>query len=98
MNVEVNVRAIIQRILSRYPSQFAMFREMIQNANDAGASKISFAFKNNCGDDKWSFDYKDRPCLVVNDNGDGFQQEGWKRLVTIASMSACFLQNNDQLM
>jgi hypothetical protein len=34
LSVSVNVKAIVQRILSRYPAQHAMFREMIQNAND----------------------------------------------------------------
>jgi hypothetical protein len=77
VDVEVNVRMMVERILSRYPNKFAMFREMIQNSNDAGARSISFKFCMDCHDSK--------PALVVEDDGDGFSPAAWERLVTIAS-------------
>jgi hypothetical protein len=80
LEVDVNVRAIVDRILSRYPNKFAMFREMIQNANDAEATSIEFDFRDDC-----SGMGVEGPCMHVQDDGKGFADEGWKRLVTIAS-------------
>src|SRR4051812_8071500 len=34
--VEVNQRGLIEKILSRYSSEFSVLRELIQNAEDAG--------------------------------------------------------------
>jgi hypothetical protein len=83
-NVQVNVKAMIQRILSRYPSKYAMFREMIQNANDAGANEITFDFRNSCDAGMWTY-FKNDPCLVISDDGSGFTEAAWTRLRTIAS-------------
>ena len=77
VDVEVNVRMMVERILSRYPNKFAMFREMIQNSNDAGAESIEFRFCTDC--------HEGRAALVVKDDGGGFSPEAWERLVTIAS-------------
>jgi hypothetical protein len=92
MNVKVNIRAVIQRILSRYPARYAMFREMIQNANDAGASMIKFEFRASCdpdGDSLWSSLkgnlVSGNACLVITDDGSGFNEAAWTRLRTIAS-------------
>jgi hypothetical protein len=79
-NVKVNVKAIVQRILSRYPNKFALFREMIQNSNDAKATMVKFDFQRKCTQMKHS-----GPCLVIQDNGNGFEEPGWERLTTIAS-------------
>jgi hypothetical protein len=68
-----------------------MFREMIQNANDAGATEITFDFKKSCGKDGFSatsnwLSGDNKPgCLIVKDNGAGFEADGWDRLRTIAS-------------
>jgi hypothetical protein len=68
-----------------------MFREMIQNANDAGATEITFDFKKSCSKDGFSttsnwLSTDSKPgCLVVKDNGAGFEKDGWDRLRTIAS-------------
>ncbi len=42
--VTVNQRALIDKILARYSSDFTVFRELIQNANDAGASDVEILF------------------------------------------------------
>jgi hypothetical protein len=34
--VEVNQRHLIDKILARYSAAFTIFRELLQNANDAG--------------------------------------------------------------
>ena len=75
LKVGVNVRAIVARILSRYPTKYAMYRELVQNANDAGASEVSFTLAQVDG----------KPSLVVSDDGKGFSPVDWDRLLTIAS-------------
>ncbi|KAI9024779.1 hypothetical protein DFJ74DRAFT_666285 [Hyaloraphidium curvatum] len=42
--VSVNQRALIDKILARYSSDYTVFRELIQNANDAGASEVEVVF------------------------------------------------------
>jgi curved DNA-binding protein CbpA len=77
--VEVNVKAMIYRILSRYPSKLAMYREVIQNSNDAGAKSMKLTLeRDDCGGHP-------APCFVVQDDGKGFDDESWERLITIAS-------------
>jgi curved DNA-binding protein CbpA len=77
--VEVNVKAMIYRILSRYPSKLAMYREVIQNSNDAGATSMTISLhRDDCGGHR-------APCFVVQDDGQGFDDESWGRLITIAS-------------
>ena len=51
--VEVNQRALIDKILARYASAGAVYRELLQNSNDAEATtaEISFTTKKYDGDD-----------------------------------------------
>ena len=35
--ITVNQRALIDKILARYSAEFTVFRELLQNADDAGA-------------------------------------------------------------
>lgn len=42
--VEVNQRALIDKILARYATASAVYRELLQNSNDAGASKAEILF------------------------------------------------------
>ena len=43
--VKVNQRHLIDKILARYSGEFTIFRELIQNANDAGASCLEIHLK-----------------------------------------------------
>lgn len=47
--VEVNQRHLIDKILARYSSEFTLFRELIQNANDAGASHVEVRLSTGAG-------------------------------------------------
>jgi hypothetical protein len=38
--VEVNQRALVDKLLARYKGEFTVFRELIQNADDAKATEI----------------------------------------------------------
>lgn len=42
--VTVNQRALIDKILARYAAEFTVFRELIQNADDAGAQSCELRF------------------------------------------------------
>ncbi|PWN41182.1 hypothetical protein IE81DRAFT_367653 [Ceraceosorus guamensis] len=43
--VTVNQRALIDKILARYAAEFTIFRELIQNADDAGATTCELRFE-----------------------------------------------------
>ena len=45
--VEVNQRALIDKILARYASAGAVYRELLQNSNDADASQAEIRFTTN---------------------------------------------------
>lgn len=38
IKVQVNQRALIDKILARYSGEYTIFRELLQNADDAGVS------------------------------------------------------------
>jgi hypothetical protein len=40
--VEVNQRHLIDKILARYSAEFTVYRELLQNANDAGIYLLSY--------------------------------------------------------
>ncbi|ORX68178.1 hypothetical protein DL89DRAFT_27672 [Linderina pennispora] len=42
--VEVNQRHLIDKILARYSTEYTFHRELLQNSNDAGASKVIITF------------------------------------------------------
>lgn len=43
--VEVNQRHLIDKILARYSAQHTIYRELLQNSNDAQATKVVIRFK-----------------------------------------------------
>ena len=42
--VQVNQRHLIDKILARYSGEHTVYRELIQNANDASATKVEINF------------------------------------------------------
>ncbi|KIJ09987.1 hypothetical protein PAXINDRAFT_16963 [Paxillus involutus ATCC 200175] len=44
-HVTVNQRALVEKVLARYPEDFAVFRELVQNADDAGAENVEIEFQ-----------------------------------------------------
>jgi HSP90 family molecular chaperone len=75
--VEVNQRHLIDKILARYSSEYTVYRELIQNANDAGAKQIKITF---------NVDSISKKCFSVSveNNGRALSEEDWKRLKRIA--------------
>ncbi|KAG1902668.1 uncharacterized protein F5891DRAFT_146977 [Suillus fuscotomentosus] len=43
--LEVNQRALVDKVLARYPEEFTVFRELLQNADDARAKKVLLEFQ-----------------------------------------------------
>lgn len=43
--VNVNDRALVDKVLARYPREFTVFRELIQNADDAQAEEVQIEFQ-----------------------------------------------------
>ncbi|TFK45667.1 hypothetical protein OE88DRAFT_1668942 [Heliocybe sulcata] len=44
-SVEVNQRALIDKVLARYSGEFTVFRELLQNSDDAGSSAVEIHFE-----------------------------------------------------
>jgi hypothetical protein len=43
--VEVNQRALINKILARYSGEFTVFRELLQNSDDAESKSVEIRFE-----------------------------------------------------
>lgn len=75
--VEVNQRALIDKILARYASAGAVYRELLQNSNDAGATTAELRFTTTTTDATVSQ-------VVYRNNGQAFRPQDWNRLRKIA--------------
>ena len=42
--MEVNQRALIDKVLARYSGEFTVFRELLQNSDDASSSEVEIHF------------------------------------------------------
>ena len=79
--VQVNVRNLVQQTLSRYPVDFGLLRELIQNADDAGATRVRVDLKTALQDSG-----RLRSLTVWND-GREFKGSDWKNLQTISQVN-----------
>jgi hypothetical protein len=75
--VEVNQRALIDKILARYASAGAVYRELLQNSNDADATTAEIYFST-------SKDGNIVEQVVYRNNGMPFRTQDWSRLRKIA--------------
>ncbi|KAF2711138.1 hypothetical protein K504DRAFT_429752 [Pleomassaria siparia CBS 279.74] len=95
--VTVNTRALIDKVLARYSSEHTTLRELIQNASDAGASKVVIRFDTDPsitipapqGSDKavllkHIIQNHTLKRLIVSNNGQPFTVADWSRLKSIA--------------
>ncbi|RKP26067.1 hypothetical protein SYNPS1DRAFT_14733 [Syncephalis pseudoplumigaleata] len=85
--VEVNQRHLIDKILARYSAKYTVFRELLQNANDAGkysrahvCMRIHFEGAEKAG----LFGKEHCRRVQVRNNGRVFSNEDWHRLKKIA--------------
>ncbi|KAH8983017.1 hypothetical protein EDB92DRAFT_1804081, partial [Lactarius akahatsu] len=98
--VEVNQRALIDKVLARYSGEFTVFRELLQNSDDAGANSVEIRFETQSylfrvkqsGVDPDKSLEEDLPNLktavvhqwTFKNNGTKFRDEDWNRLKKIA--------------
>lgn len=95
--VTVNTRALIDKVLARYSSDWTTLRELIQNAADAQATKVSIRFETlpsktiplpSSLDEaallRHTLQHHTVYRLVVSNNGEPFSNDDWTRLKRIA--------------
>ncbi|KAF1943340.1 hypothetical protein EJ02DRAFT_453444 [Clathrospora elynae] len=95
--VTVNTRALIDKVLARYSSEHTTLRELIQNAADAKAEKVTINFETDPSVTVPTPQGADEPILlrhiiqnhtlkrlVVTNNGQPFTTADWSRLKSIA--------------
>ncbi|KAH7911608.1 hypothetical protein BJ138DRAFT_1150150 [Hygrophoropsis aurantiaca] len=88
-------RGLVDNILARYPGDFAVFRELLQNADDAKASSIEIHFLSKPSEQRPLEEQSTASDLldlittpvqtwVFKNDGKSFEDEDWSRLITIA--------------
>ncbi|KAG6908391.1 hypothetical protein DXG01_004820 [Tephrocybe rancida] len=96
-SVEVNQRALIDKVLARYSGEFTVFRELLQNSDDAQATAVEVHFdtqtfidssekQSEGGSSKTLPDLKTTSVhrWSFRNNGIVFRDEDWNRLKKIA--------------
>ncbi|KXN90205.1 hypothetical protein AN958_04695 [Leucoagaricus sp. SymC.cos] len=97
-SVEVNQRALIDKVLARYSGEFTVFRELLQNSDDAQSKAVEIRFQTQefldgkppegAGHEARGPlpDLKTTPVhhWVFKNNGMTFRDEDWSRLKKIA--------------
>lgn len=71
-------------ITRRYSAEFTVYREMIQNANDAGAKEVEISFSSTTGTKQVKGGKVMIESIQVRNNGRPFTEEDWRRLKSIA--------------
>lgn len=95
--VTVNTRALIDKVLARYSGEWTTLRELIQNAADASATKVSIKFEtlpsttvplppasDPSAQLKHVLLHHTLSRLLVSNNGEAFGENDWSRLKRIA--------------
>ena len=95
--VTVNTRALIDKVLARYSGEWTTLRELLQNAADASASKVTIRFETLPSPTvpvpqspepsarlKHILTHHTLKTMVVENNGLAFQDSDWSRLKKIA--------------
>ncbi|WFD36491.1 hypothetical protein MCUN1_003371 [Malassezia cuniculi] len=82
--ITVNQRALIDKILARYSAEFTVFRELLQNADDAGASECELRFSTGTASLTGPDASVPLTQWVFRNNGKPFSGDDWHRLRRIA--------------
>lgn len=80
--VEVNQRMLIDKMLSRYSSDFVICRELIQNSDDVQATSFTLQITNSNESNECD-NFVISEIRAIN-NGHVFSDDDWKRVITIA--------------
>ncbi|KAG4303054.1 hypothetical protein PCK1_000720 [Pneumocystis canis] len=89
ISVTVNQRALIDKILSRYASEYTLFRELLQNSDDASSrhAEIRYeTFNHHLSDGETLMKIEKLLCkrLIFKNDGLLFNEEDWQRIARIA--------------
>ena len=76
--VEVDQKALVDKILARYATDFGAIRELVQNADDAGATQVKVALEADGRSEGLS-------TIRVWNNGRVFTDADWQRIRKIAA-------------
>ncbi|CAJ0746048.1 3665_t:CDS:10, partial [Entrophospora sp. SA101] len=83
--VEVNLRHLIDKILARYSTEFVIYRELLQNSDDAKATEVEIKFETEKSGNDNNINISDKCVRIVfKNNGFLFRPEDWDRLKNIA--------------
>ncbi|KIJ66568.1 hypothetical protein HYDPIDRAFT_26904 [Hydnomerulius pinastri MD-312] len=97
--ITVNQRALVEKILARYPEEFTVFRELLQNADDASAKivEIEFQTKRFAGasaEPQTALNGKPlSPLSLIPEDLTNVTDEDWKRLRSIGKSLSCPVSN-----
>ncbi|KAJ7188459.1 hypothetical protein C8R46DRAFT_1171527 [Mycena filopes] len=91
-SVEVNQRALIDKVLARYSGEFTVFRELLQNSDDAQSKRVEIRFQTHVGDGDAPSTAEALPDLktalttqwTFKNDGNAFAASDWDRLKKIA--------------
>ncbi|PKY51971.1 hypothetical protein RhiirA4_325988, partial [Rhizophagus irregularis] len=75
--VKVNQKHLVDKILARYPTEFVVYRELIQNSDDAESSEVKIIFETEDSKEKIKK-------IIFKNNGKSFNHQDWERIKTIA--------------
>jgi hypothetical protein len=93
--VQVNQRALIDKVLARYSGEFTVFRELLQNSDDASSQHVEIHFRtkdyqetNDTSPDNAKPDLPDLNFTQIHkwtfrNDGILFREEDWNRLKKI---------------
>ncbi|KIJ66567.1 hypothetical protein HYDPIDRAFT_26903 [Hydnomerulius pinastri MD-312] len=95
VQVTVNQRALVDKVLARYPEEFTVFRELVQNADDARAENVVIEFQTEAyakspASEKMvngvGVDLNKAKAFkwIVKNDGEEFEPRDWNRLTSIA--------------
>ncbi|KAJ3148016.1 hypothetical protein HDU86_007584 [Geranomyces michiganensis] len=90
--VEVNQRHLIDKILARYSAEFTVYRELLQNSNDAAASSVQILFQTSVQNRSFWQGGNKRvvTSATFKNNGRPFSADDWSRLRKIAEGNPSF--------
>ncbi|CAG8458419.1 11877_t:CDS:10 [Scutellospora calospora] len=76
IRVEVNQRHLVDKMLARYAAEFVVFRELMQNADDAKTTAVEIIFEGTADGTLTK--------TIFKNNGFHFRDQDWNRLKKIA--------------
>ncbi|RIA98236.1 hypothetical protein C1645_750373 [Glomus cerebriforme] len=82
--VKVNQRCLVDKILARYSSEFVIYRELLQNSDDAKSTMIKIYFKTKDPNTNTNILRDEIVTILFKNDGDHFKPQDWNRIKEIA--------------